>query len=465
MAKGKKVIDITPVEQELAVITYIKEKPELPMSLKDDVVETVGHIFREMSTWKEKVEAIEVIDENDKQGQKIAGDARKVVLKIRTGIKKEIDAKVATIKSERIAPIQREITFWGEIYELIHANLKEIEDIAGKKEKLAADMKAERLRILREKRKELCQPYRNFMPLMVDIGLLSDEEFDTTLKNAKLAQEADRIIKEKEEKEAEDARQEKQRLIRKGNRTNHLSSIGLTYDDESNKYVFKQLDISISDSFIETTEVEEYDTFIKGIASQVKTFKDKQEDIEKEEREKEAKKIADEILEKERAKTAKRDEIKRRIALLDRSKILDNGLHWEDNAKNVRFLCTYDDLYNLSDEDLSVFVKKHNNNVEVQNELIRKAFEEAELQRIKKQADADKIKKDAEDKAEEDRKKAEASKLSDKAKLKTIADLIHEVKLDIKKDFTLVSESGRSIQNSIIQDLANIVKFIDDKTK
>lgn len=34
MAKGKKVIDITPVEQELAVITYIKEKPELPMSLK-----------------------------------------------------------------------------------------------------------------------------------------------------------------------------------------------------------------------------------------------------------------------------------------------------------------------------------------------------------------------------------------------------------------------------------------------
>ena len=475
MAKGtvknKKVIDITPVEQELAIISYIKEKPELPTALKDDIVETVGHIFKEMDTWKEKVQAIKVVDENDKEGQKIAGEARKVVLKIRTGIKKEIDAKVAIIKTERLAPIQKEITFWGEIYDHIHSSLKEIEDIAKAKEKMAENLKEERLKVLRDNRKALCEPYRNFMPPMVDIGLLSEDQFNEVLKNAKLAQDADKKQKEDQEKQAELDRQEKARLLRKGNRVNHLSSIGLTYDDESKKYIFKHLDISVSDTFIETTEVEEYDTFVKGIASQIKEYKEKQADIEKEEMEKEAKKLADELLEKERAKTKRRDEIKRRISLLDRSKIVDsNGsyykdLHWEDDAKEVRFLIKYDDLYNLTEEELDAFVKKHNSNVERQNNIIKEAFREAESQRIKRQLEAEKIKEEAEKKAEEERKKLEASKLSDISKLKSIADLVHELKLDIDKDFTLVSESGKDIKKYVFNSLAEIVKYIDGKTK
>lgn len=456
MAKGKKttVVDITPhVEDEnsQALVSYVKGKT-LPEALTTDIISTIGPIFKNIETWREKVESIVITSSEDTTAMKLAREARLDISKIRTGLKKQVDEKKLIIKTEKIDPVKREYDGWSEMFEFVEGMLKGLEKSLKEKEEYALILKKKEQDAIREERKVLAEPFRAYMPPMVDIALLSQEDFEKALETAKLAQEGDRIRKEKEQKEAEEREAENKKLKIINSRINLLSSMNFKFEDDN--YIYGGDVIKVSSSMIKDMSVEDFNTYVDSVESQIR-------EIEREAKEKEEK----ERLERMEAAEKKRKIIMDRISKIQSAKIEKDGLYLEIHGTEKEFLITYDEIFAFSDDAADEYIHQTNLNTSKKIDAIKERQMLADFERMERLKLAEEAKKEAEEKIRIEREKAEKAAMNDKNKLKAVADQVHDFKKELVNDFVLTSDQGRSIFNHIINNLADLVKYIDDKTK
>ena len=457
MAKGKKTvtIDVTQGEvsdeKSMALVSYVSDK-KLPDITTEDIIATVGPVFRDIEMWKQKVSEIVVTSSEDSEAMKLAGEARKVILKIRTGLKKQIDEKKLQIKTDRIDPIKREYDGWGDMFDFIEGMLKGVEKDLRDKEEYAKNLLKKEQDELRETRRILAEPFRTFMPPMVDIALLSQEDFDKALDTAKLAFEGDKLRREKEQKEALEREEENSKLKIINSRINLLSSMNFKFEDGD--YFYGGDSIKVSSAMIKEMSVEDFNTYVESVESQIR-------EIEKENKGKEER----ERVQAAEAADKKRKIIMDRISKIDCAKIEKDGLYLDIYGIGKEFLIDYESIYGFTDEAATEYLHKTNLSTSKKILDLEKKKEEAEQLRLERLEIARKAKEDAERlalvKDEADRKAA----MSDKNKLKAIADDVHELKKEINNNYSLTSDSGRTIFSRVINDLKLIVEFIDSKIK
>ncbi|MFZ1704385.1 MAG: cell envelope integrity protein TolA [Saprospiraceae bacterium] len=468
MAKGKNkvVVDITPQEDEnsLALVSYVENK-KLPETTTSDIISTVGPIFRDIESWKKRVSEIVVTSSEDSEGMKIAGEAGRVILKIRTGLKKQIDEKKLQIKTERIDPIKREYDGWTDMFEFIEGMLKSLETDLRNKRDYAKNLLKKEQDDLRDARKVLAEPYRAFMPPMIDIGLLSQEDFEKALDTAKLAHEGDKTRREKEEKERLEQEEENRKLKVINERINLLSSMNFKFEDGD--YIFSGIEIiKVSGSMIKEMSVDDFNTYVESVESKIreieKEAKEKEEKEEKEaieKKEKEAREMAE-------AAEKKRKIIMDRISKIDCAKIEKDGLYLDiPGTTEKEFLIKYDDLYGLSEELVDDYISETNLKTKKKLDDLQTKKDQEEQLRLQRLESAKKAQEEAENKAKAQEEAERKAAMNDKAKLDAIAEEIHDLKKDLVKNYTLSSESGRLIFNKTINDLKEIVDYIDGKIK
>ncbi len=201
MAKGrtKKVIDITPVEEEIRsneLVKHIQDK-NLPEAVSNKIIEILSPVFIQLKDWDQKVESIVIVDENDKNGMLIASESRKFVKASRIDIKKQVDEQVALLKEE-MQPYLDNIEGWKTVFQFAEAIMKSIEFKALEKEKYAENLKKQKVDDLRNKRAIIAEPLKKYIGFSLDFGIISEEEFEKVIHNAKLSEKADLAEKQAE---------------------------------------------------------------------------------------------------------------------------------------------------------------------------------------------------------------------------------------------------------------------------
>lgn len=456
MAKGKKTVTIGVTkgevsdEKSMALISYVADK-NLPDKTTADIIATVGPIFKNIEVWKHKVSEIIVTSSEDSEGMKIAKEARLDVMRIRTALKKQIDEKKLQIKTERIDPIKREYDGWADMFEFIEGMLKGVEKDLRDKEEFAKNLIKKEQDELREARRVLAEPYRTFMPPMVDIALLSQEDFDRALDTAKLAFEGEKIRREKEQKEALEREEENNKLKIINSRINLLSSMNFKFVDGD--YIFGET-IKVSSSMVKEMSVDDFNTYITSVESQIREIEKEAKEIEERER-----------LEKAEAADKKRKIIMDRISKIDFAKIERDGLYLDIYGIGKEFLIDYDELYSFSDEVADEYINQMNINSSKKTIDLQNKRDQEEQLRLERLAAAKKAQEEAERLAKEKRDAEEREAMSDKAKLRVIADEVWDFQKDIDHNYSLTSDAGRNILNRVISDLKNITEYIDSKIK
>ena len=195
MAKGKtKVIEIEPKEQSVSkeLVNHLDTKlvPELliidPETVKEKILTTFSPVFTKLSEWKDKVNSIEVNNEDDKEGMQMARESRLFIKNTRVDLEKIVLAEINDVKS-RMQPLMNEQLLWKDVLDFCKSMMKNIETIADDKEKYVIKLKEERKKLLVAQRMEKAKQYEGFMPFRPDISYLSDEEFESDLAFGKLA--------------------------------------------------------------------------------------------------------------------------------------------------------------------------------------------------------------------------------------------------------------------------------------
>ena len=475
MAKGrtaaKKVIDITPDEKpqvSTELVNHIQEK-NLPVAISEKIVEILSPVFLQLKDWDEKVESIEIVDENDKKGMLTASESRKFVKATRIDIKNQVDDQIKLIK-EDMQPYLDNIEGWKTVFQFAEAVMKNIEAKALVKEKYADQLKQKKIDDLRSARAVIAEPLKLYLGFTVDFGMISDEEFEKLIKNAKLAKKAD--DDEKEEASKEEARKalELENEKRYSNRLNMVYSIGMKKGDNSFFYGH----YLVLEDMIRNTE--DFDTLFTGIEAKVNEIKSEEKKVQEEEARK-AKEIADAEtarLQKaaddaKLAAEAKRAEINERISHIYGATIRQDGLYaqYQDDAQTVSFLIGYEDIYIMSDDAWESFASNHNAAYIKFNEEYRlwkdaqdKLRIEAEAQRIadQKQKDDDALA------AKQEALKAQVqAEMSDKDKLESLVKEIQHFTTKISNEFIFTSEMGNTIKNNVISLFGKIIEFIKQK--
>ncbi len=474
MAKGrtaKKVIDITPDEKpkvSTELVKHIEEK-NLSVAISEKIVEILSPVFLQLKDWDQKVESIEIVDENDKQGMLTAAESRKFVKATRIDIKKQVDEQISSIKDE-MQPYLDNIEGWRTVFQFAEAVMKNIESKALVKEKYAEQLKQKRIDDLRSARAVIAEPLKIYLGFTVDFGMISEEEFEKLIKNAKLAKKAD--DDEKEEAVREEARKalELENEKRYTNRLNMVYSIGM----KKGEGAFFYGHYLILEDTIRNTE--DFDILFSGIESKVNEIKAEEKKVQEEEARK-SKEIADAEtarLQKaaEDAKIAaeaKRAAINERISHIYGAMIRPDGLYvqYQDDNPTVSFLIQYDDIYTMSDEAWYSFMTNQNDafmkfNAEFKawKEAQEKIRIEAEAQRIADQKKAD---EDALAAKQEALKAQVQAEMSDKEKVESLIKEIQQFSTKISNEFIFTSEMGNVIKNNVISLFGRIIEFIKQK--
>lgn len=228
----------------------------------------------------------------------------------------------------------------------------------------------------------------------------------------------------------------------------------MNFKFEDGDYFYGGDSIKVSSAMIKEMSVEDFNTYVESVESQIR-------EIEKENKGKEER----ERVQAAEAADKKRKIIMDRISKIDCAKIEKDGLYLDIYGIGKEFLIDYESIYGFTDEAATEYLHKTNLSTSKKILDLEKKKEEAEQLRLERLEIARKAKEDAERlalvKDEADRKAA----MSDKNKLKAIADDVHELKKEINNNYSLTSDSGRTIFSRVINDLKLIVEFIDSKIK
>ena len=471
MAKGrtpKKVIDITPDEKQVSteLVKHIEEK-NLPVAISEKIVEILSPVFLQLKDWDEKVESIEIVDENDKQGMLTAAESRKFVKATRIDIKKQVDQQVSLIKEE-MQPYLDNIEGWKTVFEFAEAIMKSIENKALIKEKYAENLKKQKIDDLRTARAIIAEPLKQYIGFALDFGMISQEDFDKLIHNAKLAQKADLEEKEAAQKEADRKEKELELEKRYTNRLNIIYALGMQKGDG----IFFYKDYHVLEDSVKNSD--DFDTLFEGIEAKVNAIKEADR-IVKQEEERKAKEIADaetSRLQKvaddaKAAAEAKRTFINGRIAQISGAVIQQDALYVKYANGTTDKLIGYEEIYTMPEEGWYSFFTNHNNAFEEYNETYRKWQEEQDAIRI-----ADQVRIAAEQKEKDDaallaRQQELADKvkaeMSDKEKVESLIKSIQEFSKKIDNEFIFTSEMGNFIKNNVISLFDKIIVYIKQK--
>lgn len=473
MAKGrtKKIIDITSngkpqVSTEL--VKHIEEK-NLPVAIQEKIVSVLSPVFLQLKDWDEKVESIEILDENDKRGMLTASESRKFVKATRIDIEKQVNEQIASIKGD-MQPFLDNIEGWKTVFQFAEAIMKSIERKALEKEKYADNLKKKRIDDLRSDRAIIAEPLKQYIGFALDFGMISEEDFDKLIHNAKLAKKADDDEKDRLKKEEDDRLKELENEKRYTNRLNMVYSIGM----KKGEGVFFYGDYHVLEDTIRNAE--DFDTLFSGIEAKVNEIKAEEKKVQDEKN-----RIANEAAGAERARLqkladnakaaaeAKRAEINERISHIYGATIRQDGLYvqYKDDLPTVSFLIGYEDIYTMSDDAWVLFSSnqndawmKFNEEYRVWKEAQEKIRIDAEVQRI---ADQKKKDDDALAAKQEALKVQVQAEMSDKDKLDSLIKEIQQFSTRISNEFIFTSEMGNTIKNNVISLFGKIVEFIKQK--
>ncbi len=473
MAKGrtKKVIDITPVEEEIRsneLVKHIQDK-NLPEAVSNKIIEILSPVFIQLKDWDQKVESIVIVDENDKNGMLIASESRKFVKASRIDIKKQVDEQVALLKEE-MQPYLDNIEGWKTVFQFAEAIMKSIEFKALEKEKYAENLKKQKVDDLRNKRAIIAEPLKKYIGFSLDFGIISEEEFEKVIHNAKLSEKADLAEKQAEAQRILDREKELELEKRYTNRLNMIYSLGMQKGDNTFFYAHY---IVLEDTIKNT---EDFDTLFSGIESKVneikKIEKDKiaeEERIKKEAADAEIKRIQDESEKARIATENKRIFINNRISQINGATIKQDGLYvkFNDDQGTTNFLITYDEIYTMSEDTWISFVSTQNESWYKYNKDFKSWKNQQEEIRI-----ANEVKLAAERKIEEDNalalkqqqlaEKVQAE-MSDKEKVDALITEINNFTTNITNNFVFKSEYGNTIKKNVLTLFSKIIDFIKQK--
>ncbi len=232
--------------------------------------------------WEAKIEALEITGPDDKEGIKLAKEARVFLKNKRTSL----EAKRKELKDSSL----KEGKAIDSIAKALTALIEPLEEKAEKKEKYwelkAAEEKLERHRV----RTQEAYQYAEFIPMNMDFGGLSDEDFNKLMAGAKLQLDAKAEAERKEQERIENERQSqlKKQAIADG----RLKTIQPYYQ-------FFNKSISLSD-----LDEQEFDALLVGLKKDLSDYQDAQEKLRKE----------NEELKKQAEINAKKQAEERRIA-------------------------------------------------------------------------------------------------------------------------------------------------------
>lgn len=173
--------------------------------------------FDQVNDWKEKAEALIVTDVEQTDLMKQAREGRLALKNIRVSA----DKKRKELKEDSLR--------YGKavqgVYNLIEYAIKPLELHLEKQEKFAEIKEKERIDALRELRESEVEPLREFVPYGIDLGMMTDEDYNKLVDGAKLQikakkeaeakAEAERIERERKEAEEREAIRKENELLKK----------------------------------------------------------------------------------------------------------------------------------------------------------------------------------------------------------------------------------------------------------
>ncbi len=138
--------------------------------------------LKQAAEWKEKAEALVVTDISQVSEMKEAREGRLMLKNIRV----EANKKRKELKEESLR--------YGKavqgVYNLIEGLIKPIEEHLLQQEKFAEVQRQKEIDALSAKRTDEIQPYAEFVAVNLDFGNMSEEDYQNTLRGAKLLHEA-----------------------------------------------------------------------------------------------------------------------------------------------------------------------------------------------------------------------------------------------------------------------------------
>lgn len=193
---GAAVALATPaIPSELLAIT---DKEQLSNAIAQDIITRFAPFQAQIDEWREKAEQLQVTSEDQVAEMKQAREARLALVKVRTGAD-----KVRKELKEESTRYNRAVQ---NIYNLIEEGIKPIESHLEKQEKYKEIQEAKRRDELRIQRQEQINGLHEYFPLNIDLGYMTQEDFDRMYNGALLQQRAAKEAKQK----AEQARLEQQ---------------------------------------------------------------------------------------------------------------------------------------------------------------------------------------------------------------------------------------------------------------
>ena len=182
----------------------------------------------------------------------------KAAKELRLSIRRERLAATDVIKSKReevkarMADDKAEDTAWLRLLQYLEDQMKPLEESLEKKEKFAELYAIEQMQKKRTERGEIMAEYAEYFPVIgIDLGVHTDEEFDTLVQTAKGAkestlkrQEEERIAKEKEQKEEQERKEAQQKLDA---RRNTVARIPMVLQEDHYFDEVSEISITLSD--------------------------------------------------------------------------------------------------------------------------------------------------------------------------------------------------------------------------
>lgn len=165
------------------------------------ISEGLAPFLDKVAEWKEAAEALVVTNEDDVEKMKEARAAR-------------LELKAIRVESNKVRKdLKQQSLNYGravqDAYNAIESAIKPLEEHLENQEKFAERLRQERKEQLISERMEKLSGLEEFLPMNLDFGVMTEDEFDNFIKGGILLKEN----KEKEEREAAEKAEEEQRQL------------------------------------------------------------------------------------------------------------------------------------------------------------------------------------------------------------------------------------------------------------
>lgn len=180
----------TTINNELAVVV---SESAVDTEIQQMLIERFTPFLEQASDWKQKAESLVVTDISQTREMKMAREARLALREIRLAADK-------TRKELKEDSLRYGRAVQG-VYNVIEAVISPIEKHLEEQEKFKELYELKQREALRIEREELSKQYREFMIANINLGEITQEDFERLLHGAKLQKEA--VIQAKLKAEAE----------------------------------------------------------------------------------------------------------------------------------------------------------------------------------------------------------------------------------------------------------------------